>query len=94
MDYIRRILEFLANSAHEQGMVTFEHEGIDSEKKIIAVHPTKDGMIVLTVMTPEEYSMVMDIVELSGKALEDVLREFDESQVFATIEFDPKDFQS
>lgn len=92
MEYIRRILEFLAESAIRDGSSVFEHRTNEGDVKMITVHATPDGFIVLTVMTPEEYSMVWDIVELSGKSLEQVIREFDSDGVFATIEFDPKEF--
>lgn len=93
MDFVRKILRLLMNRQERDGIISFEHQMTDDNtERVITVHTSEDGMIVLTVFTVAEWEMLMNVVELTGDSVEDVVRSVANDEYVATIIFDPKDF--
>lgn len=74
-------------------MVFFNHEmADDGTQRVITIHADPDGFVVMTIFTPEEWEMILGVVELTGESLEEVIRTIAEDNNVATITLDPKDF--
>ena len=74
-------------------MVAFSHQMADDGSiKMITVYADEEGFIVMTVFTPEEWEMILGIVELTGESLEGIIREIAQENNVTTITLDPKDF--
>lgn len=92
MDFIRKILSYFTNKSEVKGMVVFSHEMIDDgSERLITIHADPEGFIIMTIFTPEEWQMVLDIVELTGSKLEEVVCSLAEDNNITTISFNPKD---
>lgn len=93
MGFIQKILKFLTNKHERDGMITFIHEMEDDDtERVITVHADGEGFIVMTIFTPEEWQMVVDIITVTGGDIESVVKEIAEDNNVATIILDPKDF--
>lgn len=93
VDFIRKILSFFTNKSEVDGMVVFSHEMLDDgSERLITVHADREGFVIMTIFTPEEWEMVLNVVELTGSKLEDVICGLVEDNNITTISFDPKDF--
>lgn len=93
MDFIRKILEFLSDKSEVRGMVFFNHEvSEDGSQRVITIHADPEGFVVMTIFTPEEWEMILSVVELTGESLEEVVKTIADDNNVATITLDPKDF--
>jgi hypothetical protein len=63
-----------------------------NEEKFVTIHPSKDGDIVLSVLTPEQLDMVLSICEFSNRSIEHVIPELAEEGDIPTISVNPKEF--
>lgn len=74
-------------------MVVFHHEmADDGTQRMITIHADPEGFVVMTIFTPEEWEMILGIVELTGESLEEVIKVIAEDNNVTTITLDPKDF--
>lgn len=93
MGFIQKILKFLMNRHERDGMITFDHVMDDDQsERVITVHADQYGYIVMTIFSPQEWDMVLDVVSLTDTNIEDVVKEIAEDNNVATITLDPKDF--
>jgi len=95
MDFIRKILSLITGSEKHDtnGMINFVYQmEEDFSERIITVHYDSDGMIIFSIFSPEEWSMINDISELSGSDIEDIVREVAQDNNVATITIDPTEF--
>lgn len=93
MDFLKKILQIISESVSKDGVSHYIHESNDViEERVITVHANDDGMMVFSIFTPEQWSMVSDIAELSERDIEDVLREIAEEDDIASIVIDPREF--
>lgn len=92
MDFIKRILEAFLQKQDDE-VFSFLHQ-MEEEvtEKIVTVHSDPNGYIVFSIFTPEQWSMINDICELTDRDIEDVIKEISEEESIATITVDPKDF--
>ena len=93
MDFIKKILSFLQNKKERNGLITFEHQvAEDGSPRIITIHTDGEGMVIMTIFTPEEWQMVINVAELTSESIIEIVAEIAEDNNVATITFDPKDF--
>mgnify|MGYP003347072867 CR=1 FL=1 len=93
MDFLKKILQIISQSISRDGVSHYIHESNDiMEERVITVHANDDGMMVFSIFTPEQWSMVTDIAEISEREIEDVLREIAEEDNIASIVVDPREF--
>ena len=93
MDFLKKILKIISESVSKDGISHYVHESDEFiEQRVITVHANDDGMLVFSIFTPEQWSMVNDIAELSERDIEEVLREIVEQDDIASIVVDPKEF--
>lgn len=93
MDFIKKILSFLQDKTDYNGLVTFNHQvAEDGSPRIITIHTDGEGMIIMTIFTPEEWQMVIDVAELTSESIIQIVTQIAEDNNVATITFDPKDF--
>jgi len=95
MDLFRKILEFFSSSIRKEdrGMVKFIHEMEDEgDERIITVHADPNGFMIFSIFTVEEWGMVTDVCDITGRYIDDVIKEIAEDSNITTITIDPKDF--
>jgi hypothetical protein len=93
MDFLKKILKIINDSVSKDGISHYVHESDDFiEQRVITVHANEDGMMVFSIFTPEQWSMVNDIAELSERDIEEVIREIIQENDIASITIDPKEF--
>ena len=96
MDLFKRILEFLSSSVRKEdrGMVKFLYQiNEDSEEeRVITVHADSDGFMVVSIFTTDEWEMVTDVCDITGRYIDDVVRDIAADNNITTITIDPKDF--
>lgn len=95
MDLFRRILEFFSSSIRKEdrGMVKFIHQMDDSgDERIITVHADQDGFMIFSIFTPDEWAMVTDVCDITGRYVDDIIKEIAQENNITTITIDPRDF--
>lgn len=93
MDFVKKILSFLQNRKEHNGLITFEHQTAeDGSPRIVTIHTDGEGMIIVTIFTPEEWQMVIDVTEITSESIIEFVAQIAEDNNLATITFDPKDF--
>jgi len=93
MDFLKKILQIISESVSKDGVSHYVHESNDIlDERVITVHANEDGMMVFSIFTPEQWSMITDIAEFSERNIEDVLREIAEEDDIASIVVDPREF--
>lgn len=95
MDFIKKILSMISDSScqDKDGMINFVYQmEEDFSERIITVHFDEDGMIIFSIFDTDQWSMILDICELSGSDIQDVVRDISEDNNIATITVDPKEF--
>lgn len=94
-DIVRKILSIF-NKHFDSDMdelLKFSHSlSSTSEEKFVTIHPTKDGNVVFSVLTPEQLDMVNNICQFSGKSIEQVIPELAEVGDIPTIYINPREF--
>lgn len=81
------------NRKEENGFVSFRHTTEDdNSERVIVVQTDGDGMVVLTIFSLEEWQMIVDVAELTGQDLEQIITDVAFDSNIATIVLDPKDF--
>lgn len=74
-------------------MVKFIHEMEDEgDERIITVHADPNGFMIFSIFTVEEWGMVTDVCDITGRYIDDVIKEIAEDSNITTITIDPKDF--
>lgn len=94
MDFVRRILEMFENKSEVQAqeLYSFFYELKNNHQEyIITVHALENGCIVFCVVSPEQWSMITDICELTGKDIELVVRELSENNEITSVVVDARD---
>lgn len=86
MDYLRRIINYFQNRNSTDGIVSFPNE-----QKIFTLHTDEDGMIIMTAFTPEQYSMIKDIIELTDSSFYNVIVDITKDENITSIKIDPKE---
>lgn len=91
MDFIKKILEYLSKRNVDQEYAFFEHVNDEGEKKIVTIHHQTDGMILMCVLTQEEWEMVTDVHHMTGNNIDDIIISLAEEHTIPTVIIDPTD---
>lgn len=92
MDFIKKILESFLNKKDKEIFSFIHNMEKDSEERVITVHSNSDGFITFCIFTPEQWSMIIDICQLTNVDVEEVILQIAEDENIATITVDPRDF--
>lgn len=61
-------------------------------EKVITVHPNEDGNLVLMMFDPEQWQMIENICQMTGKEESEVLLGIDEENLVKKLIIDPKNY--
>jgi len=97
MDFIRRLLEFFDNAEKREvdGFpvynMPYDQDNEDIQERVVTMHSTNDGKMVMSLFDMEQWDMVCSIAEISEKPVEVVVAELAEDNDITTIVLDPGD---
>lgn len=94
MDFVRRILQMFEGKSEveAQQLYSFFYELKNTHTEyIITIHALDNECIVFCVISPEQWSMITDICELTGRDVESVVKELSENNEIMSIVVDTRD---
>jgi len=94
MDFVRRILDLFKNkvNVNSSEFYSFAHFfEKDESEYVITVHSEPNGYLIFCVFSYDEWTMVVDICELTSRNACDVVRELADDNAVMNIVVDPRD---
>jgi len=97
MSFIRRLLDFFDNAEKQEidGFpvynMPYDQDNDNIEERIVTMHSTADGKMVMSLFNMEQWDMVCSIAEISEKPVDVVVAELAKDNDITTIVLDPGD---
>ena len=95
MDFIKKLLKFIEDSNLEEYDINFSKftHIMDQEnsERIVTMSTSEEGLVLMSVFTPEQWDMAVHISEVTGKNIQEVVSELACDGDIATIVIDPTD---
>jgi hypothetical protein len=97
MSFIRRLLDFFDNAEKREidGFpvynMPYDQDNDNIEERIVTMHSTADGKMVMSLFNMEQWDMVCSIAEISEKPVDVVVAELAKDNDITTIVLDPGD---
>lgn len=76
----------------ESEIVSFAELSDPDLEKVITVHPDENGNLVIMMFDPEQWQMVENICQMTGKDESEVLSGIDQENLVKKIIINPKDY--
>jgi hypothetical protein len=95
MDFFRKLFEFIASMGDDifdEQVYMLDNDGAEEDASVVTVHPDDTGNLVFSVFTLDEWEMIDDISELTGKDKFDIIQGLAEEDTIKTWVLDPKEF--
>lgn len=96
MDFIKKLLQFIEDSELEEidGQFSKFKHSMEEEntERIVTMSTTKDGLMVMSIFTPDQWDMAIHIAEIAEKEIQEVVAELSNDGDIATIVIDPTEF--
>lgn len=94
MDIFKKLMDILNNMSFEsdesKDLATFIRSvSNDEQDKVVTMATTEQGMIVLSVFTPDQWDMANHIAEVTDKTIPEIVYELSVDGDIATFTLDP-----
>jgi len=87
-----KILYNFFNQTHEKDeIIEYEYDGLDKYKCVITAHRQDEDTIVINLFDIEKWEMVLDLCEVSGSDISDIVKDLGEDEVLQ-IRLSARDF--
>lgn len=93
MDFIKKLLKFIEDSNIEEIDETFtkftHNMDMENTERVVTMSTTPDGMMVMSIFTPEQWDMAIHLCEVTEKDIQTIVEELSSDGDIATIVIDP-----
>jgi len=96
MDFIKKLLQFIEDSELEEidgHFSKFKHNmEEENAERIVTMSVTEDGLMVMSIFTPDQWDMAIHIAEIAEKEIQEIVAELSNDGDIATIVINPTEF--